>query len=98
MKGQIRVYNEDMAIINRVLTKIKLSKDVTFENQMIRYYALLPTIDESGTTLQNRKSLLVITNEYLIYLRVYNFLDMQTTKYLQKCLLLSEKLSNIVNY
>ena len=48
LKGQIRVYNEDMAIINRLLTKIKLSKDVTFQNQLIRYYALLPTIDESG--------------------------------------------------
>ena len=30
LRGQIRVYNEDMAIINRLLTKIKLANETLF--------------------------------------------------------------------
>jgi hypothetical protein len=32
LRGQIRVYNEDMAIINRLLTKIKLANETLFQN------------------------------------------------------------------
>jgi hypothetical protein len=40
----------------------------------------------------------LITHEYIIYMRVYNFLDLQNEKYLQKSLVLSERLDNICNY
>ena len=95
LRGQVRIYNEDLAFIHKILINTNNS---FFKNQQIKYYVLLPTLDLQGNVLQNRKSLLIVTNEYLLYIRVYNFLDLQSEKYLQKCLMMSEKLSNIFNY
>lgn len=97
IRGQIKIYDEDMAIINRYLMTIN---DGRFQNQIIKFYALLPTIDKQGAIQHSQKALLLITNEYIIFIRVFNFLDMQDDEQLlkTKVLLMSEKLSNIVNY
>jgi hypothetical protein len=44
-RGQIKIYNEDLAIINRLLKKMHHG---FFYGQQIRFYALLPTIDQGG--------------------------------------------------
>lgn len=95
LRGRVRIYNEDLAFVHKILINTNNS---FFKNQQIKYYVLLPTLDLQGNVLQNRKSLLIVTNEYLLYIRVYNFLDLQSEKYLQKCLMMSEKLSNIYTY
>ena len=48
--------------------------------------------------IPNRKSLVVITNTYLIYMRAFNFLEMLAENSPEKSLLMSEKLSNILTY
>jgi hypothetical protein len=45
-----------------------------------------------------KKSLLVITNDFIIYMKIYNFFDLQKEKYVQKSVLMSERLANIANY
>ena len=47
----------------------------------------------------NKTSLVVITNEYFIYLQMFNFLDFCINeKNFEKSLLLCERLKNILNY
>lgn len=69
-----------------------------FANQQIRFYSLLPTVDQNGNEILQKKSLLVITNDFIIYLKIYSFFDLQKEKFIQKSLLMSERLSNIENY
>lgn len=40
----------------------------------------------------------MITNDFIIYLKIYSFFDLQKDKYIQKSLLMSERLSNIKTY
>lgn len=65
VRNQIKIYDEDLAIINHLLNKINIK---LFSDQQIRFYAVLPTIDKNGEIIENKISLLVITNEYIIYL------------------------------
>ena len=50
VRNQIKVYNEDMAIINYLIRKVN---DGFFQGQQIRFYAVLPTISDSGAVNQN---------------------------------------------
>lgn len=95
LRGQIRIYDEDLAIINNLLLK---ANNGLFVNQQIRFYALLPQIDSSGEPSQKCKSLIIITNEYLLLMNLFNFFDMHKQKKVQQSLVLSEKLKHIVNY
>jgi hypothetical protein len=69
-----------------------------FANQQIRFYTVMPMIDQQGVEMNLKKSLLVITNDFIIYMKIYNFFDLQKEKYVQKSLLMSERLANIANY
>jgi hypothetical protein len=95
VRNQIKVFDEDLAIINRLLNAVN---DGFFADQQIRFYAVLPTISHQGQVVSNKKSLIVITNTYLIYMQIFNFVDFLKEKNQKKTLLLSEKLSNILNY
>ena len=45
LRGQIKVYDEDMAIVNHLLVTVN---DGFFSDQQIRFYAVLPTISDWG--------------------------------------------------
>ena len=46
VRNQIKVYNEDMAIVNYLIMRVN---DGFFSGQQIRFYSVLPTISEYGT-------------------------------------------------
>ena len=71
-RGQIKIYDMDLAIINRYLKEVNHN---LFKDQQIKFYAFLPTINAGGNHVPHIKTILVITNEYLIYLRVLNFFN-----------------------
>lgn len=95
VRGQIKIYDEDLAIVNKLLL---INSSDAFRKQQIRFYCIMPLINPQGEVLQNKKNMMVITNEYMILLRVYNFLDLQQEKYQHRSVLMCEKLSNIVSY
>ena len=82
-RGQIKIYNEDLAIINRLLKKMHKG---FFYGQQVRFYALLPSIDQNGEIQHTKKFLIVITNDYLIYLKIYSFFDFQKDKNIENLL------------
>ena len=61
-------------------------------------YAVLPIVDQHGQHLAKKKSLLILTNDFIIYYNLYNFFDQEQQKMISKSLLMFEKLKNIVNY
>jgi vacuolar protein sorting-associated protein 13A/C len=95
IRNQIKIYDEDMAIVNYLVKKINKG---FFEAQQVRFYAVLPNIDAYGNLIPIQKSLLLITNEYLILMQVFNFVDLLDEGNLSKSLLLSERLKNIIHY
>jgi len=95
VRNQIKIYDEDMAIVNYLMRKINKG---FFADQQIRFYAVLPNIDAQGSLVPLQKSLLIMTNSYLIFMRVYNFVDLLSDENLEKSLLMSERLSNILFY
>lgn len=99
VRGQIKIYDDDLAVVHRYLGLAgkTLAKNV-FTNQQIRFFAVVPTIDDEGTVHQDLKSLIVITNEFLIYMRVFSFFKMQEETVMERSLILSERLSNIASY
>lgn len=46
-RGQVRIYNEDLAIINKLLACTVVKKT------QIRFFAMLPTLDGAGNVIQN---------------------------------------------
>ena len=50
VRNQIKVYDEDMAIVNRLIVTVN---DGFFSDQQMRFYAVLPTISDSGTINHN---------------------------------------------
>ena len=95
LRGQIRIYNEDLAILSKILQTVNRKM---FKDQQIRFFSLLPTLNKKGEIIQYQKSILMITNMYIVYLRVYNFLDLQDDRLIEKSLFFSEKLENIMHY
>lgn len=95
VRNQIKIYDEDLAIINKYLKTINKK---FFADQQIKFYAVLPTIESSGHLNNNQKRLVVITNEYLVYMQIFNLVDFLKDKNIQKTLIMSEKLSRISNY
>lgn len=73
VRNQIKIYDEDMAIVSQLLKSV--NKGV-FSSQQIRFYAVVPTISEQGLVVPNKKGLIVITNAYLIYMKIFSFLDL----------------------
>ena len=65
VRNQIKVFDEDLAIINRLLNAVN---DGFFSDQQIRFYAVLPTITAQGQVVNNKKSLIIVTNGFLIYM------------------------------
>ena len=94
-RGQIKIYDPDLAIIHKYLKHVN---DGIFMDQQVRFYAFLPSIDANGNVLPHVRSILVITNEFIIYLRVISFFNHIKNHYFERSLILSEYLSNIVNY
>lgn len=94
-RGQIKIYDPDLAIIHKYLKHVN---DGVFMDQQVRFYAFLPSIDANGNVLPHVRSILVITNEFIIYLRVISFFNHIKNHYFERSLILSEYLSNIVNY
>jgi hypothetical protein len=95
VRGQIKIYNEDLTIVH---TLMRRAKKAFLSDQRIRFYALLPVLDENGSIVQESKTLLLLTNELILLFRVFNFLDMQDHSIFQKSLLMSERLTNISDY
>ena len=48
IRNQIKIYDEDMAIVNYLIKKINKG---FFEGQQIKFYAVLPNIDGYGNVL-----------------------------------------------
>lgn len=59
---------------------------------------MVPTLDEQGEVHQDLKSLIIITNEFLIFMRVFNYFKMQEQRVMEGSLILTERLSNIIDY
>ena len=59
---------------------------------------MLPNIDAQGNLVPMQKSLLLMTTQYLIFMRVFNFVDLLSDENLARSLLLSERLKNILYY
>lgn len=95
VRNQIKIYDEDMAVVNYLTKRINQG---FFADQQIRFYAVLPNIDAEGGLVPMQKSLLLMTNEYLIFMRVFNFVDLLSDENLSRSLLLSERLRNILFY
>ena len=74
------------------------ANDGFFMNQQLLFYALLPNIDSNGQICQVPKSLLIVTNEFLIFMRICSYFEFQQARSLQQSLILSEKLTKIQHY
>lgn len=61
-------------------------------------YAVLPIMNQHGQSIPKKKSLLILTNDFIIYYNLFNFFDQDKQKMIQKSLLMYEKLSRIVNF
>ena len=95
IRNQVKIYDEDMAIVNLFIRRVNQG---FFSNQQIRFYAVLPIISDHGHVIPNKRSMVIITNSYIIYMRAFNFLEMLAENSVEKSLLMSEKLSNILSY
>jgi len=65
VRNQIKIYDEDLAIINKFLHTVH---DGFFMNQQIRFYSVLPSIDSKGEVQEDKNRLIVITNEFIIFI------------------------------
>jgi hypothetical protein len=45
VRNQVKIYDEDMAIVNMLIHRVNQG---FFQNQQIRFYAVLPTISDQG--------------------------------------------------
>jgi hypothetical protein len=72
VRHQIKIYDEDIAIVNLLMQSINSG---FFAAQQIRFYAVLPTIDSTGEIIPFTKTVVIITDSYLIYVRASSFLD-----------------------
>lgn len=45
LRGQIKIYNEDVAIVNKLLVRVNKG---FFKTQQIRFFVILPTITAQG--------------------------------------------------
>lgn len=95
LKGRISCYNEDLAIVNFYLLRIKKGM---MADQQIRYFETLPDPAADGSMRRGRANLLVLTTDYLLVMRPQNFsIGKQATK-LDQSVILLERLSNIYEY
>jgi hypothetical protein len=78
LQGRFSDYNFKLAAVGHLIANLGLRDPL---KQQIRYYAILPTIDDRGNETPKR-TLLILTTDYLILLPFVNFLDVVETKIL----------------
>lgn len=93
--GRINIYNEDIAIIHQLMSH--LNKPF-LNNERIKFWVMLPRIDENGVLNQKKKILVIITNKFMLAIKVWNFLDMQNKDKLRNGLVMCEHITNISHY
>lgn len=71
VRNQIKIFDEDISIVNKFLQTVS---NGIFSNEQIRFYSVLPTINDKGV-IQNKKRLVIVTNQYFIVFKIYNFMD-----------------------
>lgn len=70
LKGRISCYDENVAIVNFYLQRIKKG---ILADQQIRYYATLPDPAPDGSMHRGRVNLLVLTTDFLLVMKPLNF-------------------------
>jgi len=95
LKGRIGSYDENMAIVNFYLQRLRRGE---LANQQIRMFETLPDPAADGTMYRDRVNLLVVTTDYLLVLKPLNFQNSKQRAKLDQSIILMEKLRNLYEY
>jgi len=101
LQGQIKMFAGDVAMVDLLLSIVSTNMKFLSMNQQIRFYAVMPLIDSHGNEFKNEKSILLITSDFIMLLKIPDFfllLNASREELIKHILLFSERISNITYY